>query len=247
MKISGLRKTTLIDYLGKIACTIFLHGCNLRCGYCYNPELVLGQKEDNYSEEGILKFLEKRKNFLDGVCISGGEPTLQLGLESFVRKIKNIGFAVKLDTNGSTPWVLMKLKQENLIDYIAMDIKGPESLYPRIIGKDYIDFRDDVEKGMVLATQFPHYEFRTTIVPVRRDDNEFSFMTVKEVVDTAKWIVKRTGNNNHLYWLQPFVPKENGLINHKVEEFPETSKELLEEMKKEIIKYLPNCRLRNEY
>jgi pyruvate formate lyase activating enzyme len=244
MRISGFKKTTSIDYPGKIACTVFLQGCNFRCGYCHNPELVLNQDKGNYSEEYILKFLEKRKGLLEGVCISGGEPTLQLGLKPFVRKLKERDLPVKLDTNGSNYSILSELRQEKLIDYVAMDVKGPDYLYSKLIGRDYVDFRDDVEKGMVLTTQFPDYEFRTTIVPIDRNNEDISFMKVEEVVDIAKWIFKITGSNKHKYCLQPFVPQKGKLIDSRFEEFPETPRKLLEEMQEKVIKYFPRCRIR---
>jgi len=239
-------KESYIDYPGKISSVVFSPGCDYACpaGHCKH----LLEKGINIDNKVFFDYLDSRKGWIEGVVLCGGEPTLQIGLEDFVRKIKKMGFPVKLDTKGSNPSVLANLQKENLIDYVAMDVKGPDYLYPQIIGKDYIDFRDEVEKGMVLATQFPNYEFRTTIVPVKRDNNEFSFMTVKEVVDTAKWIVERTGRNHHLYKLQPFVvPKDGGkLVDSTLEEFPETPKKLLEEMKKETIKYLPNCKIRGE-
>jgi pyruvate formate lyase activating enzyme len=244
MQIRNFVKESYIDYPKKLCSVVFSPGCNYACpaGHCKH----LLEKGINIDNELFFDYLDSRKGWIDGVVLCGGEPTLQMGLEDFVRKIKQMGFPVKLDTNGSNPSVLMELKQENLIDYIAMDVKGPTNLYPKIVGKDYIDFRDEVEKGMVLATQFPHYEFRTTIVPVKRDDNKSSFMKVKEVVDIAKWIVKRTGSDEHKYYLQPFVvPKDGGkLVDSRLEEFPETPKKLLEEMKSEVIKYLPNCKIR---
>ncbi len=242
MIIKGLQKLTLIDYPEKIACSIFLFGCNFKCGYCHNPELVLDKKGGNYNIEEISKFLEKRKKFLDGVCISGGEPTLNLDL-GFLERIKNMGYSIKLDTNGSDYATLLDLKKQRLIDYVAMDIKGPPGLYTKIVGKN-IDLRDDVEKGMVLTTQFPDYEFRTTIVPIIRENEKISFMTLKEIEETAEWVIKTTGNNEHKYYLQPFVPRKGKLINPKFEEFVETPIKLLEEMKKNITKYLPNCKIR---
>ena len=244
MQIRNFVRESFIDYPKKLCSVVFSPGCNYACpaGYCKH----LLEKGINIDNELFFDYLDSRKGWIEGVVLCGGEPTLQIGLEDFVRKIKKMGFPVKLDTNGSNYSILQKLKQENLIDYVAMDVKGPPQLYASLVGKKYLDFRDEVEKGMVLVTQFPDYEFRTTIVPVKRDNNEFSFMKVKEVVDAAKWIVERTGRNGHKYYLQPFVPEENELINKRLEEFPETPRELLEEIKKETIKYLPNCKIRNE-
>ncbi|RKX59006.1 MAG: anaerobic ribonucleoside-triphosphate reductase activating protein, partial [Thermodesulfobacteriota bacterium] len=126
MKIKGIQELTLIDYPGKLACTLFLYGCNFRCGFCHNPELVLAPLGNDYTQEEILKFLEKRKGQLEGVCITGGEPLMTIDIE-FLNKIKDLGYSIKLDTNGSFPELLEELIKDKLIDYIAMDVK---------IGKD---------------------------------------------------------------------------------------------------------------
>lgn len=249
MLIKGRQKTTLIDYTGKIASTIFLFGCNFRCGYCHNPGLVIGKKEDEpiYSEEEILDFLKERKKYPNwGVCISGGEPTLQAGLLYFMEKIKKIGLPAKLDTNGSNFSVLQELRKKGLFDYVAMDVKGPPELYPGIIGRKDIDFRDDVEKGMAITTQFPDYEFRTTVAPVVRDDGNITIMTPEEVVDIAKWIVHTTGSNEHKYRLQPFVPQKGKLMDSRFERFPETPESVLETCLKKARNYLPNATIRGQ-
>ena len=125
MKISGLQKLTLIDYPEKIACTVFLFGCNFRCGFCHNPELVLRDNPERvYKEKEILDFLKQRKKYLDAVCISGGEPLINPDLSELLRKIKELGFIVKLDTNGSNPEGLKELIGKKLVDYIAMDVKA---------------------------------------------------------------------------------------------------------------------------
>ena len=137
MKIGGLQKMSLIDYPGKIVATVFLIGCNFRCLYCQNPELVDPKKikkQPHINEKDFFKFLDERKDFLDGICITGGEPTIQKGLISFIRKIKKKGFLVKLDTNGSNPEMLKKLIKAKLLDYIAMDIKADLVAYDRVAG-----------------------------------------------------------------------------------------------------------------
>jgi len=243
MQITEFLEETFIDYPGKIVSSVvFTPGCNYRSPACYSKHIIEGN--GNYSEDKIFSYLDSRKGWIEGVVLCGGEPTLQLGLKSFIRQIKKRGLPVKLDTNGSNFSVLAELRDENLIDYIAMDVKGPESLYPCIVGKDHLDFRDEVEKGMVLATQFPNYEFRTTIVPIDRNKGKINFMTVNEAVDMAKWIVKRTGSNEHKYFLQPFVPHKGELVDSRFEKFLETSKELLGEMKEAVSKYLPMCDVR---
>ena len=122
MKISGLQKLTLLDYPGKMACTVFTYGCNFRCGFCHNALLVTEENSDNISEDEFFSFLKKRQGILDGVCITGGEPTLQPDLREFITKVRSLGYAVKLDTNGTNPRLLKSLIDENLLDYVAMEI-----------------------------------------------------------------------------------------------------------------------------
>jgi pyruvate formate lyase activating enzyme len=163
MLIKGLQKQTLIDYPDKIACTIFTFGCNFRCGFCHNPELVVDDGRPEIKEEEILDFLEKRKGFLDAICITGGEPTLNKDLPNFIRKIKEIGYFIKLDTNGTNPNMLKELIAKNLIDYIAMDIKAPLEKYDAVTNSKVK--KEDIEKSVELIKKFPNYEFRTTVVP----------------------------------------------------------------------------------
>ncbi len=164
MKIGYLQKTSLIDYPGKICAVIFTQGCNFRCPYCHNPELVDTLSfTDSFSEEEILSWLPRRKGLLDGVVITGGEPTLQPDLIPFMQKIKDLGFLVKLDTNGSCPDVLAHAAREGLVDYIAMDIKAPFAKYHKAAGRQ-IDTR---AVGMSIGTvtgSHVAYEFRTTLV-----------------------------------------------------------------------------------
>ncbi|MCL2085509.1 anaerobic ribonucleoside-triphosphate reductase activating protein [Candidatus Saccharibacteria bacterium] len=163
MKIGGLIKTSLVDYPGKVACSIFTIGCNFRCGFCHNPELVDPIRYiQEIPEELVFEFLEKRKDNLDGVAISGGEPTVQPDLAKFLRRVKKLGLLVKLDSNGSNPDVLEDLFGQNLVDFIAMDVKGPIEKYESIMGwpagakcKRSID--------LILASGISH-EFRTTVV-----------------------------------------------------------------------------------
>ena len=163
-------------------------------------------------------------------------------MPDFLRSVKDIGYLVKLDTNGSNPNVLLDLKTEGLIDYVAMDVKGPRELYSNLAGRKVN--QEDVERSIGIASQFPGYEFRTTVVPVVRGEEDISWMTVEEAVDAAKWIVEVTGSDAHRYFLQPFVPREDGLIDSRFEEFPGTSKELLEEMCDAVKKHLPRCEIR---
>lgn len=164
MIIKGMQKLTLIDYPGKVACTLFTFGCNFRCPYCQNPELVIGTPDNAIEEKTILEFLEERKGFLDAVCITGGEPTLYEDLPEFIKKIKNIGYLIKLDTNGTNLEMLKRVVEENLIDYIAMDIKAPLERYEEVVRVevDEEEIRRTTDFIMKCGLE---YEFRTTVVP----------------------------------------------------------------------------------
>ena len=130
MKIAGLQKMTLLDFPGKVACTVFLPGCNFRCPFCHNGQILDNSVESAMEPEALLSFLKKRQGLLDGVCVTGGEPTLQPDLPAFLRSIKTLGYPVKLDTNGSNPQVLKALVAEHLVDYVAMDVKNSPEAYP---------------------------------------------------------------------------------------------------------------------
>ena len=135
MKICGLNKTTLLDYPGKVAATVFLGGCNFRCPFCHNSSLVLHENQQpEISQEDVLNFLKKRRGILDGVCITGGEPTLQKALPDFLSQIKELGYHIKLDTNGSHPQIIKTLWESHLIDKVAMDIKTSKASYPLLTG-----------------------------------------------------------------------------------------------------------------
>src|SRR6056297_3033402 len=176
MNIGGFQKTSLIDYPGKISCILFLSGCNFDCPYCHNPDLVRGNKAQPALDEQQLKdFLSKRQGLLDGVVVTGGEPTLQPDLPDLCRTIKAMGFAVKLDSNGSRPTVLKQLVAEPLIDYIAMDIKtAPERYSPFICRScNPADITESIR--IILTSQLPH-EFRTTCVSPIVDEEAIAAM-----------------------------------------------------------------------
>lgn len=167
MLISGLQKTTLIDYPGKVAATVFTLGCNFSCSFCHNSELVDGEKmkEQSVMEEKVFfDFLESRKELLDAICITGGEPTIHNDLADFIRKIKEKGFLVKLDTNGSRPKILNKLFQKNLIDFTAMDIKSSLEKYCQAVGGQFKK-QNILESIDLIKNSGKAYEFRTTVVP----------------------------------------------------------------------------------
>jgi pyruvate formate lyase activating enzyme len=193
MKIGGLQKVSLIDYPGLISAIIFLQGCNFKCSYCHNPELVDSKLfQPCIKEKEVLDFLNTRKGKLDAVTITGGEPTLQDDLVPFIKQIKKIGFAVKLDTNGSQPQVIKNLLTEKLIDYIAMDIKAPLEKYKDIV-KTQVN-PDSIKESirLILKSKIP-YEFRTTVVQSQLEE--------KDILQIGKLI---PGADR--YALQKFVP-----------------------------------------
>ncbi len=165
MQICGIQKLTLLDYPGKVACTVFMGGCNFRCPFCHNAELVVGGKtRQEIPEEEVLSFLEKRRGVLDGVCVSGGEPLLQPDLAAFLGRIKQMGYLVKLDTNGSMPERLCELAGQGLLDYVAMDLKNSPEGYGATVGIRDFDVGDvDRSIRFLLGGAVP-YEFRTTVV-----------------------------------------------------------------------------------
>jgi pyruvate formate lyase activating enzyme len=163
MIIGGLQKTSLIDFPGKVSCVCFVSGCNFLCPYCHNPDLVHHPGNALLDEKSFLDFIRERQGFLDGVVISGGEPTLQKDLPAFVSRIKREGYAVKLDTNGSHPRVIRELIEKKLVDYLAMDIKTDPSLYPLFMQRE-ID-PDCIRSSIrLIMASGVHYEFRTTCV-----------------------------------------------------------------------------------
>lgn len=218
MLIKGLQKHTLIDYPGKVAATIFLFGCNFLCPYCHNPDLLDKKKAQmlrTYSEYEILNFLRERKDFLEGVCITGGEPTISPELPMFLRKIKQLGYQIKLDTNGSNPQMLKKLIDEKLIDYIAMDVKTSLNKYHLISDIDI----ETIKESIAIVKNFPEHEFRTTVVPGIVDKE--NILEIAESLEGAK-----------LFSLQQFQAK-NCLDESFNKKEPYSEKELIE-MKKSI-------------
>lgn len=172
MKISGLVKTSLIDYPGKIAAVVFTQGCNFRCGFCHNPDLLpIENKALEIPEEEVLDFLSGRKGILDGLVVTGGEPTIQKDLPEFLKKLKDMGFLIKLDSNGSNPEILKKLFDEKLLDYVAMDIKGTYEEYEKICG--YNNIKAIQESVGLIMNSGVEYEFRTTVLPAFHKPSDF--------------------------------------------------------------------------
>lgn len=196
MQIHGLQKTTLLDYPGKVAATIFFGGCNYRCPFCHNRNLVdHPESEPVISSQEILSFLKSRKNILDGVCITGGEPTLQKDLIPFLYEIKKLGYLVKLDTNGSHPDILKALVENQLIDYVAMDIKSSPSTYAAVSGVKELSFAPIQKSVSFLIRGALPYEFRTTVIAEYH--SEAVFHEIGTLISGAEY-----------YYLQSFQDSE---------------------------------------
>lgn len=196
MFLSGLQKLTLLDYPGKVACTVFTAGCNFRCPFCHNAGLVLPERLfQDVTEADILAFLKKRVGILDGVAVTGGEPLLHSELPAFLRQVKELGYLVKLDTNGSFPDRLKEVVSQGLVDRVAMDIKNSPELYAKTAGIPHLDLTDiERSKNFLLAGPV-EYEFRTTVVK--------GLHTRDSLIEAAKWIA---GANE--FYLQQF--KDSG-------------------------------------
>ena len=225
MLISGLNKTTLLDYPGRVAATVFTGGCNFRCPFCHNGGLVLSPlTQEHYTEEEIFDFLKKRQNILGGVCITGGEPTIQQDLPDFIRKIKGLGLAVKLDTNGSHPRMLEELIQEKLVDYVAMDIKNAPGRYVETTGckneraslqsvgkiHEVPDVEDGKNQGKCAgkaADEFPVREVLQSVELLKSSSLPYEFRTtvvrelhsLEELMEICHWI-----SGCPVYYLQQF-------------------------------------------
>lgn len=228
MLISGLEKMSLVDYDGFVSATIFTGGCNFRCGFCHNSPLVLGYKSLPIIDENqVLDYLKKRKGLLDGVCISGGEPTLQKDLPAFIEKIKALGYSVKLDTNGTSPDLVKSLWENGLVDYFATDIKSDKIGYSNIIGIDGYDL-SKVEKTVdYFLNNGVNYELRTTLIKEYHDNQ-----VMKNI---GEWI---KGANK--YFLQKYIDNENCIRSG----YSEVSKEQAEEFKALLSPLIPNTYLR---
>ena len=224
--IGGLQKVTLLDFPGKVACTVFLTGCNLRCPYCHNPDLVLTKDNGKYiSEKEFFEFLLSRKGKLDGVCITGGEPTLYPNLTNLIRRIREMGFLVKLDSNGTVPEILKPLLREKLLDYVAIDIKNAPSQYAETCGADVIEY---VEKSVALLKNSNiDYEFRTTVC--------HPFHSPKCMEEIGRWL-----RNAKRYYIQPFVDSGN-LLGSGVSVM---TKSELEMLLNAVKPYIPAAELR---
>lgn len=193
MRISGLQKLAMVDFPGKLAATVFTGGCNLRCPFCHNAPLVNRVAETpELSEEDVLAFLKSRKGLLDGVVLSGGEPLLQHDAADFLKKVRELGFAVKLDTNGCFPQVLADILQQELVDYVAMDIKNCREKYAQTVGIPGFDITPVEESVRLLQNSGINFEFRTTVVK--------KFHTAADIQAIGEWC-----QGAPHYFLQQFV------------------------------------------
>ena len=236
MEIIGLQKLTLLDFPGKMSCTVFLSGCNFRCPWCHNPELVLPEQIEKQSPlpiKDFFLFLKQRKKLLQGVCIGGGEPTLNKDLPKFCEKIKTLGYKIKLDTNGSNPMMLKDLIKRKLVDYVAMDIKGPKEKYSEMIGfKGSINtyLLDKIQESInILKKDKVDYEFRTTLIP--------TLLNKKDILAISNWI--RPAKK---YVLQNF--KENKTLDSQFEKLKPFSEEFLFTLKKAITPFFETVEVR---
>lgn len=226
MNFAGMQKLTLLDYPGKVACIVFTKGCNFRCPFCHNASLVEGGQGPLISDTEVLAFLSKRMGVLEGICISGGEPLLQKDIADFMRKVKKLGYAVKLDTNGSNPEILQDLISEGLVDYVAMDIKNTFEKYDKTCGTE-VDISKIKKSIEILKTSKIDYEFRTTLV------NELH--TLSDVEEIGKEL-----KGNSKYFLQSFVDSGDILCPG----MSAIDEKMVKKMEEKVRENLPNAVVR---
>lgn len=225
MIINGMQKVTLLDYPNNIACMIFTSGCNFKCPYCHNSSLIKQNKEGLISEKEVFDYLKKRKNILDGLVISGGEPTVQKDLIEFINKVKRLGYKIKLDTNGYKPDVLKEIIDNNLVDYIAMDIKNTFSKYNQIINIKNPKVELLKESIELIKNSNIDHEFRTTIIKEHH--------TLEDINEIIKIIGKSK------YYIQNFRLSED-VINQSLNSFSDKE---LDDLKDKLKQY-PNVNIR---
>lgn len=228
MKIHGFQKMTMLDYPGRVACTLFTAGCNFRCPFCHNALLVTDiDAAATYDEEEIFAYLEKRRGVLDGVAITGGEPLLNRDIPALLGRIKALGYAIKLDTNGSYPALLKSLVEDRLVDYVAMDIKNSKEKYALTAGVPDLDLRPIEESVAFLLSGKVDFEFRTTVVKELHDE--------KDIAAIADWI-----EGAPRYFLQNFQPSEHMIGANLHAHEPE----MLEKLRAIAAKKIPQTALR---
>ena len=228
MKIGGFQKTSLLDYPDRISAIVWTSGCNFRCPFCYNKNLALGTAE-LFPQDEILSFLSKRKALLEGVVISGGEPLLHDDMIDFIKRIKDLRLLVKIDTNGAFPERLSELLEQQLVDYVAMDVKAPKKKYPELTGVD-IDLSKIEASIDLLKTKAPAYEFKTTFIP--------GLLTKEDIIEIAQWL-----KGADTYFLQQFKIK-TPLLSPTLETIVPYPREYLVETLKEIQPFFKRCKVR---
>lgn len=228
MKIQGLQKLTLLDYPEKVACTIFTAGCNFRCPFCHNASLVTHvDGEHDIPEEEVWRFLKKRQGVLDGVCVTGGEPLLQPDVETFIQKIKELGFLVKLDTNGSNFETMRRLVEAKAVDYVAMDIKNSLDKYGETSGIQDYGVDSIIQSVDYLMSGKVPYEFRTTVVKEFHKREDFAAI--------GTWL-----HGAHKYYLQGFVDSGD-LVQPGLHGY---TKDIMEQALEIVKVNIPNAKLR---
>lgn len=229
MKIAGIHKTSLIEYPSKLSCVLFTQGCNFRCPYCHNPELVIPERFGPLlGMDDLLSFLVDRRRYLGGVVITGGEPCLQPELPEFISEIKDMGYSVKLDTNGAFPGILRELLQKKHVDYVAMDIKSPLAKYRQ--ATDTEQDTGTIKQSIGIIKEFaPAYEFRTTVVSSMLEIDDF-----KEIGQLVR--------GAQLFFLQRFIPSETIKLEF-AEEKTYSDSEFLQ-AKKVLLDYVEECFIR---
>ncbi len=227
MLIEGLQKLTLLDFPGQVACTIFAHGCNLRCPFCHNAGLVVRKPANIISIEELTEFLEKRKGILDGVCLTGGEPLAQSDSIEFLRYLRKFGYKIKLDTNGFYPERLEEAIKEGLVDYIAMDIKSSKENYDKAVGIEGIDISPAIKSVEIIMNSGIDHEFRTTAVK--------GLHVVSDFEQIGVWL-----NGANRYFIQQFIDSGDLISN----EFNAFSKEETETLLAAVRKSIPNAETR---
>ena len=230
MLLKGLQKLTLLDYPGKIAATVFTGGCNFRCPFCHNASLALGERvseSETLPTEQFFSFLKKRRGILEGVCVSGGEPTLMPDLLPFLNNIKEMGFLVKLDTNGYRPDLLIEAVRSSLVDYVAMDIKSSKESYAKTVGLSSVDISKIEESVDFLMSGKVDFEFRTTLVKGLHTEND--------ILKIGQWL-----SGSEKYFLQTFIDSGD-LISTGFDGFDKKETEKLLNVLKA---YIPNAQIR---
>ena len=227
MVIKGLQKLTLLDYPSHLACTIFTGGCNFRCPFCHNASLVLGHGEEEYTEDEIFEFLKKRQGTLEGVAITGGEPLIQSDIVDFIKKIKDMGFKVKLDTNGSFPEKLKELVSLGLVDYVAVDIKNSLNKYAQTVGRLGYDPERVCESIKFLMDSDVDHEFRTTVVSELHSPEDIG--DIGKLISGAKhWYLQNFVDSGDL-----ICAEMHGLTMEQMNQYIEIAR-----------KYVPNAEIR---